>query len=89
MCRSKIAVDDGSGVARIEAESHDFIVRAKDYVQGQQSLTEPITIPQEGDRILRTRGQNILTFEVMTPPYDPHDAEGVLFRVHTKFISST
>jgi hypothetical protein len=78
--RSRLVVEDEAG-ARIEATSHDFIVRACDYAfDGQRST------PAEGDQVNRVVDGKTWVHELMTPPYDPHDHAGTLLRLHTKLV---
>ena len=79
--RSRFLTDDAAG-ARVEGTSHDFLVRACDY----QNLGCPTT-PQKLDRIQRTANGRVYTYEVMSPPYDLHDVEGLVLRVHTMLVS--
>lgn len=82
--KALLMVDEGDG-ARIEAVSTDFLIRASDLRLG--ALVDPVCAPTEGDRIsYEGPGRVRLTFEVATPPFDPHDACGVLLRVHTRKV---
>lgn len=73
--RSTLEVDDASGGVRIQTISHDFIVRASDL-----GMT-----PQKRDWVIAGSA----TYELLTPPYSPHDHAGELLRLHTKLLFVT
>ena len=77
-------VMDESG-ATVQAKATDFIVSAGDLV-----LADECVVPQPGDRIRVTRGEQVLVFEVMdlggTGHYRPCDPHGTALRIHAKQV---
>ncbi|MEW6199163.1 MAG: hypothetical protein AB1601_10960 [Planctomycetota bacterium] len=66
-------------------ESRDFLVSAAHLVLGDK-----VVLPQAGDRIRETVGEQIFLYEVMAPGGEPpwrySDPYRRTLRVHTKFI---
>ena len=79
--RSQLESTDESGVTHV-SRSHDWIVRAADLVVGGAAVT-----PVRGNRVKRTIGSQVHTFELMDPPFSPSDAEHTVLRLHTKRVS--
>lgn len=84
--RSKLVDDDGAG-GRIESDSSDFIVPSAPL----QAAISPgaLFTPQKGDTVRLVSPIGWLSvYELMTPPFSPHDHAGEFFRLHGNLISS-
>ncbi len=86
--RTLLKLDDGYGGVRIQWTDRDFLIRAEELVLGGQKV-----LPQRGDQILETDGQETLVFEVMAPGDEPEwrwsDPHRQVLRIHTKQIDTT
>jgi hypothetical protein len=80
--RSKMEVD-GPGGAIIQVPSHDFIVRASDLV-----ISNAIVTPAKGHTVAYTLAGRTYTYQLMMPPFDPHDHAGCFLRLHSKRINT-
>lgn len=82
--RTEFEQADEYGVVH-RTESRDFLVLAADLV-----LAGKATLPQAGDRIRETAGDQIFIYEVMAPGGEPpwrySDPYRRTLRIHTKFI---
>ena len=79
-------VMDESG-ATVQARATDVLISGDALVFGGQ-----VTMPEPGDRIRVTRGEQVLVFEVMdlggTGHYRPCDPHGRVLRVHAKHMDT-
>ena len=79
-------VEDDYGF-RVKAEVIDFLIMAEDLVLGGQK-----TLPQSGDQIRMTRGEETMVFEVMALAdqgcWRYSDSFGQTIRIHTKQIGA-
>lgn len=77
--------DEYGSVHRIE--SRDYLVRAADLV-----LAGSQTLPQGGDRIRETAGEQVFVYEVMAPgtepPFRHSDPYRQTLRIHTKHVAT-
>ncbi|MBP7747009.1 MAG: hypothetical protein KA383_12840 [Phycisphaerae bacterium] len=82
--RTEFEQADEYGVIH-RTESRDFLVSAAQLVLGGK-----VVLPQAGDRIRETDGEQIFLYEVMAPGGEPpwrySDPYRRTLRVHTKFI---
>ena len=82
--RTTFEVDDGYGVL-VRHESRDFLLLVADLALGGQPV-----LPERGDRILETQGNQIFVYEVTAPGKEPcwrySDAFRKTLRIHTKQI---
>jgi hypothetical protein len=78
-------VDEYGSLHKIE--SRDFLVRAQDLV-----LAGSQTLPQAGDRIRETDGDQAFVYEVMAPgdepPFRYSDPNRKTLRIHTKHVAT-
>jgi len=76
---------DLGGIQRIQ--SRDFLIRTGDLVLGDEQV-----LPQAGDRIRETVGEQVFTYEVMAPGSEPpfrySDPYRKALRIHTKHIAT-
>jgi hypothetical protein len=84
--RTELEVDTGYETRMLHTD-RDFIFAAATLILGGST-----TLPQAGDQIKETVGNDTYTYEVMTPegqeqPYRYCDANRVLLRVHTTLIA--
>ena len=83
--KTTFELDDGYGVL-VRHESRDFLVLSADLV-----LDGTPTLPERGDRIRETRGQEVFVYEVTAPGKEPcwrySDAYRKTLRIHTKQIA--
>ena len=79
-------VEDEYGFC-VKAEVVDFLIRADDLVMAGQK-----TLPQLGDQIRFTRGEQIMVFEVMALAgqscWRYSDSFGQTLRIHTKQVGA-
>lgn len=79
-------VDGGGGVIR--AEMRDYIVQASDLV-----LAGQMTLPQDGDQIEETIGDQTIIYDVVGPGGEPawrfSDPWRSTLRIHTKAAATT
>ena len=70
-----------------KTESRDFLVLTADLVLDGQAV-----LPQRGDRIRETCGQQVLVYEVMAPGQEPawrfSDPYRKTLRIHTKQVTT-
>lgn len=78
--RSRVETDSHSA-GRITAISDDWIIQAASIAISGTQWT-----PQEGDQIIGPSAGTTATFELMTPPFNPHDALKTYLRLHSKQI---
>ena len=79
--KTTFEVDDGYGVL-VRHESRDFLVLAADLV-----LNGTPSVPERGDRVRETQGQQVFVYEVTAPGKEPcwrySDAYRKTLRIHT------
>lgn len=84
--KTTFEVDDGYGVL-VRHESRDFLVLAADLVLAAEQV-----LPQRGDRIRETQGQQVFVYEVTAPGKEPcwrySDSFRKTLRIHTKQIDT-
>ena len=84
--KTTFEVDDGYGVL-VRHESRDFLLLAADLALDRQPV-----LPERGDRILETQGNQVFVYEVTAPGKEPcwrySDAFRKTLRIHTKQIAS-
>ncbi len=82
--RTEFEQADEYGVVH-RTESRDFLVLTDSLVLGDKAV-----LPQAGDRIRETAGEQVFIYEVMAPggepPYRYSDPYRRTLRIHTKFI---
>jgi hypothetical protein len=83
--KTTFEVDDGYGVL-VRHESRDFLVLATELALDGQAF-----LPQRGDRIQETQGQQTFVYEVTAPGKEPvwrySDPYRKTLRIHTKMVS--
>lgn len=76
-------LDDGYG-AIVRTESRDFLIATADLV-----LDSAAVLPERGDKIRETVGDEVFVYEVLAPGDEPHfkysDPYRRTLRIHTKF----
>ena len=84
--RTVFTVHDGLGVST-EYEARDFLILAEELVLGGER-----TVPQRGDRVQETQGDQTLDYEVLAPGKEPcwrfSDSFRKTLRIHTKQVAS-
>ena len=84
--KTTFEVDDGYGVL-VRYESRDFLVQAADLV-----LDAAPVLPQRGDRIRETQGQQVFVYEVTAPGKEPcwrySDPYRQTLRIHSKQVET-
>ena len=84
--RTTFEVDDGYGVL-VRHQSRDFLALAADLV-----LEGELVLPERGDRIRETQGQQVFVYEVMAPGKEPcwrySDPYRKTLRIHTQQIAT-
>ncbi len=82
--RTEFEQADEYGVVH-RTESRDFLVRTDALVLGDKAV-----LPQAGDRIRETAGEQVFVYEVMAPggepPFRYSDPYRRTLRIHTKFV---
>jgi hypothetical protein len=82
--KTTFELDDGYGVL-VRHESRDFLVLAADLV-----LDDVPALPERGDRIRETQGQQVFVYEVTGPGKEPcwrySDPYRKTLRIHTKQV---
>ena len=82
--KTTFEVDDGYGVL-VRHESRDFLVLAADLV-----LDGAPVLPQRGDRVRETQGQQVFVYEVTAPGKEPcwrySDPYRKTLRIHSKQV---
>jgi hypothetical protein len=83
--RTEFEQADEYGVVH-RTESRDFLVLTAELVLGDKAV-----LPQAGDRIRETAGDQIFIYEVMAPggepPYRYSDPHRKTLRIHTKHVN--
>ena len=83
--RTVFEIDDGVGVST-QYEARDFLILAQELVLGGER-----TLPQRGDRIQETVGDQTIEYEVLAPGKEPcwrySDPFRKTLRIHTKQVS--
>ena len=83
--RTVFEIDDGVGVS-MQYEARDFLILAQELVLGGER-----TLPQRGDRIQETVGDQTIEYEVLAPGKEPcwrySDPFRKTLRIHTKQVS--
>jgi hypothetical protein len=84
--QTRVTVEDASGLS-IRAKRRDWIVRASDLLLGGQTV-----LPEVGDTIRLTVGQDVQVFEVQRLAGEGHytacDDLGQVLRIHTRQIDT-
>ncbi len=84
--KTTFEVDDGYGVL-VRHESRDFLVLAADLM-----LDGAPVLPQRGDRVRETQGQQVFVYEVTAPGKEPcwrySDPYRKTLRIHSKNIDT-
>ena len=84
--KTTFEVDDGYGVL-VRHESRDFLILTADLV-----LDAEQALPQRGDRIRETQGQQVFVYEVSAPGKEPcwrySDPYRKTLRVHTQQVDT-
>lgn len=79
-------VDSGYGVLE-EYQSRDFLILAADLVLASQQV-----LPERGDRIRETVGEQTFVYEVLAPsgqqPWRYSDPYRTTLRIHTKHVTT-
>jgi len=82
--RTEFEQADEYGVVH-RTESRDFLITAADLV-----LADKPVLPQAGDRIRETAGEQVFVYEIMAPggepPFRYSDPYRRALRIHTKFV---
>ncbi len=77
--------DEFGGIQRLE--SRDFLIRT-----GELILDSEVVLPQAGDRIDETVGDQVFVYEVMAPGSEPpfrySDPYRKALRIHTKHVAT-
>ena len=83
--RTVFEIDDGVGVST-QYEARDFLILAQELMLGGER-----TLPQRGDRIQETVGDQSIEYEVLAPGKEPcwrySDPFRKTLRIHTKQVS--
>ena len=84
--KTTFEVDDGYGVL-VRHESRDFLILTADLV-----LDAEQALPQRGDRVRETQGQQVFVYEVSAPGKEPcwrySDPYRKTLRVHTQQVDT-
>ena len=84
--KTTFEVDDGYGVL-VRHESRDFLILTADLV-----LDAEQALPQRGDRIRETQGQQVFVYEVTAPGKEPcwrySDPYRKTLRIHSKQVDT-
>jgi len=84
--RTIFEVDNGYGVL-VRHQSRDFLALAAELI-----LDGELVLPQRGDRIRETQGQQVFVYEVMAPGKEPcwrySDPYRKTLRIHTQQIAT-
>ncbi len=82
--RTLFFIDDGYG-AQIRSESRDYLILTAELI-----LNAVPTLPQVGDQVRETDGNQSFIYEVVAPGGEPHfrysDPYRQTLRIHTKLI---
>jgi hypothetical protein len=77
--------DEFGGIQRLE--SRDYLIRTADLVLDSETV-----LPEPGDRIHETSGENVFVYEVMAPGSEPpfrySDPYRKALRIHTKHVAT-
>ena len=83
--KTTFEIDSGYGAIE-KFESRDFLISTDVLILGGE-----IILPQSGDRIKETIGQQIIVYEVMAPAKEPcwrySDPYRITLRIHSKQIA--
>jgi len=84
--RTVFQIDNGYGLIE-RTESRDYLALAADLV-----LDDVVTLPQRGDRVCETVGNQTLIYEVLAPGKEPvwrySDPYRQTLRIHTKHVAT-
>lgn len=85
--RTVFELQDAKGFIQ-KTESRDYLITTSDLVLNSQAV-----LPQRGDKIIETAGDQTFTYEVLAPGKEPvwrySDPFRTQLRIHTKHIGTT